>query len=36
LRAGLYGHILSGEECEANTARRACSQSQQNCVKYPG
>ena len=34
-RTGLYGDILSGEEREANAARRACSQPQQKeCERF--
>lgn len=35
-RTGLYGDILSGEECEANAARRACSQPQQKECEISG
>jgi hypothetical protein len=35
-RAGLYENILSGEEREANAARRACSQPQQKAGEKSG
>ncbi len=35
-RNGLYGDILSGEEREANAARRACSQPQQKGCEISG
>ena len=35
-RTGLYGDILSGEEREANTASRACSQPQQKGCETSG
>ena len=35
-RTGLYEDILSGEEREANAARRACSQPQQKACEISG